>query len=150
MPAFLDTSALIKYFAVETGTEEVTRLIDSETPLWVSEVSTVEGVSALAKKVRETEISGNEFRSLLRALMLFFISGRCEIVPLDDTGKERARTILSSWALSRALGSLDALQLAAALGARDSIGTMDFFTADRRLLAAAQAQGFTVKNPGVA
>ena len=69
MPAFLDTSALIKYFAEETGTEEVTRLIDSETPLWVSELSTVEGVSALAKKVRVTEISRNEFRSLLRALL---------------------------------------------------------------------------------
>jgi len=150
MPTFLDTSALIKYFAEEIGTEEVRRLIGSDTPLWVSELTPVEGVSALAKKVRKTEISANEFRSLLRALTLFLGSGRCEIIPLDDEGKERARTILSTWALSHSLGSLDALQLATALRAREGLGHMDFYSADCRLLAAAQAQGFTVKNPGVA
>ena len=121
MAAFLDTSALIKHFVEETGTEEVRRIVVSETPLWVSELTTIEGVS-----------------------------GRCEIIPLDDEGKERARTILSTWALSYNLGSLDALQLAEAVRAREDIGSMNFYSADRRLLAAAQAQGFTVKNPGVA
>jgi predicted nucleic acid-binding protein len=150
MPAFLDTSALIKQFVEETGTQEIRRLIESDIPLLVSELTTVEGVSALAKKVRKTEISISEFRSLLRALMLFLVSGRCEVLPLGDTEKKRARTILSTWALSHSLGSLDALQLAAAVRAGEGIGHMDFFAADLRLLAAAQAQGFTVKNPGVA
>lgn len=150
MPAFLDTSALIKYFVEETGTEEIKRLIEFETLLWVSELATVEGVSALAKKVRNREVSADEFYGLLYELISFFDSGRCEIIPLDDEGKERARTILSTWALSHRLGSFDALQLAAAARARESIGHMEFYSADRRLLVAAQAQGFTVKNPGVA
>lgn len=149
MPAFLDTSALIKYFVEETGTEEIKRLIESETLLCVSELATVEGVSALAKKVRNREVSADEFYGLLYELISFFDSGRCEIIPLDDTGKERARAILSTWALSHSLGSLDALQLAAAVRAREGIGHMEFYSADRRLLATAQGQGFTVKNPGV-
>lgn len=149
MSAFLDTSALIKYFVEETGTEEIKRLIESEMLLWVSELATVEGVSALAKKVRNREISAGEFYGLLYELLAFFDSGRCEIIPLDDAEKERARTILSTWALSHSLSSLDALHLAAAVRAREGIDPMEFYSADRRLLAAAQAQGFTVKNPGV-
>ena len=150
MPAFLDTSALLKYFVEETGTDEVTVLIESATDVWISELATVEGVSALAKKVRKAEIMESEFRRLIGRFTQFLNSGRCEISPLDDEGKEMARTILSSWALSHSLGSLDALQLAAAVRAREGTGHMDFYSADRRLLAAAQAQGFTVKNPGVA
>lgn len=149
MPAFLDTSALVKFFADETGSEEIRGLVRSEAPLWLSELAAVEGVSALARKVRNMEISPNEFRSLLRAFTLFLASGRGEIVPLDDDGKERARSILSTWALSNRLSSLDALQLAAAIGARDHTGHMVFYTADPYLLAAAQSQGFTVRNPNV-
>lgn len=150
MPAFLDTSALIKYFVEETGTEEIKRLIESETLLWVSELASVEGVSALAKKVRNREVSAGEFHGLLYELVSFFDSGRCEIIPLDDEGKETARTILSDWALSHSLGSLDALQLAAAVRIREGAGRLECYSADRQLLTAAQAQGFPVKNPGVA
>jgi predicted nucleic acid-binding protein len=149
MPAFLDTSALVKFFADETGSEEIRGLVSSEAPLWLSELAAVEGVSALARKVRNKEISSIDFRSLLRALMLFLASGRGKIVPLDDDGKERARRILSTWALSNRLSSLDALQLAAAIGARDHAGHIVSYTADPSLLTAAQSQRFTVRNPGV-
>jgi hypothetical protein len=53
--------------------------------------------------------------------------------------------------LERNLGSLDALQLAAALGVREELGSADlaFYCSDRSLASAARDQGFTVKTPGL-
>ena len=108
------------------------------------------GFQHLPKKVRKTEIMEGEFRRLIGQFTQFLSSGRCEIVPIDDEVREAARTILGTWALTHKLGSLDALQLGAALRVKEVVGPLDFYSSDRRLLAAAQAQGFTVKNPGVA
>jgi len=147
MPAFLDTSALIKHFVDESGSEVIRRLIASGTPLWVSELAVIEGVSTLAKKVRTTEITERDFRSLQRALLLFLGSGRCVIIPFDEQGKNWALGILSNWALKRSLKSLDVLQLAAAVRARQGIGQMEFYSGDRDLLPAAEMQGFITVNP---
>ncbi|MBI5166742.1 MAG: PIN domain-containing protein [candidate division NC10 bacterium] len=101
MPAFLDTSALIKYFAEETGTEEIRRLIGSETPLWVSELTTVEGVSALCPKrfakgrsrpANSTASCGRVCCFLFRAAAKFFRSmmqERRERAPFSAPGPFR-------------------------------------------------------------
>ncbi|MBM4086327.1 MAG: type II toxin-antitoxin system VapC family toxin [Planctomycetes bacterium] len=149
MAAFLDTSALVKHFVVETGSGEITALVESDTELLICELATIEGVSALSKKVRKGEMSSSDFRRHLRAMVLFLNSGRCEIIPIDEEVKWQARAILSTWALSHALGSLDALQLAAAVAAKRAMGLVEFYCADRRQLAAAEAQGFAVRNPGL-
>jgi len=149
VPAFLDTSALLKYFVEEKGADEVRRLMESGSEVWTSELTVVEGVSALAKKVRKSEIQEDNFRGFIGQLLQFLTSGRCQIVPLDDGVKQKARCILSSWALSHRIGSLDALQLASALSVKDAAGYTDFWTADSHLLNAAQAYGFTVKNPEI-
>jgi predicted nucleic acid-binding protein len=149
--AFLDTSALLKYFVEERGSPEIAQVVGSSCSLWVSELATVEGVSVLAKTVRvpgRSRLSVEDFRKLSRALALFFVSGRCEIIPLDDSIFESARSLLSGWGLTHSLGTLDALQLASALRAAETAGKLEFYSSDTKLLNAAQAQGFAVQNPG--
>ena len=151
MPAFLDSSALVKQVVDETGSDEVRRLVNSDPLLWVSELATIEGVSALAKKVRKAEVSAQEFPELVDALALLLAEGPFEVVPIDEAEKERARSLLTSYAPFRNLGSLDALQLATALSVREELGSADlaFYCSDRRLAAAARDQGFSVKTPGL-
>ncbi len=53
MILFFDTSALVKYFHVEKGTEQVTTLInDSNNEIWVLELARIEFISALFRKYR--------------------------------------------------------------------------------------------------
>ena len=53
MKVFFDTSALVKYFHEEEGTDIVTPLIENmANDVWISELAFVEFVSALHKKYR--------------------------------------------------------------------------------------------------
>lgn len=54
MNLFFDTSALVKYFHDEPGTEYVTTLIeDADHTVWCSELARIEFVSAVHRKFRE-------------------------------------------------------------------------------------------------
>ncbi|RLC11637.1 MAG: hypothetical protein DRI57_18650 [Deltaproteobacteria bacterium] len=59
---FFDTSALIKLYHEENGTDQLSDLISSENPIIViSDLTMVEMISALAKKVRTGEIDERIF-----------------------------------------------------------------------------------------
>jgi uncharacterized protein len=54
---FIDTSALVKYYHAEDGTEEVTRLLEEpDARHYISRLSLVETVSAFAVKCRMRQI----------------------------------------------------------------------------------------------
>ncbi len=58
MNLFFDTSALVKYFHEEEGTELVTRLINSEeNEVWVLDLFRLEFISALYRRFRNKEIN---------------------------------------------------------------------------------------------
>jgi predicted nucleic acid-binding protein len=61
MNLFFDTSALVKLFHYEEGSEVVTNLVNSsENEIWVSELSKVEFISALLRRYRSKEITQEE------------------------------------------------------------------------------------------
>jgi predicted nucleic acid-binding protein len=63
---FFDTSALVKYFHVEEGTEQVTTLInDPDNDIWVLELARVEFISALFRKYRTYIINDNQLESAI-------------------------------------------------------------------------------------
>ncbi|QTA80893.1 PIN domain-containing protein [Desulfonema limicola] len=65
---FFDTSALIKLYHDETGTEDLSNMIDDEYPdIVISDLTTIEIVSAFAKKVRMNEISKDIFEEVMIA-----------------------------------------------------------------------------------
>ncbi len=65
--SFLDTSALVKYYHREDGTQEVTRIIEArDSRHAISRLSLVETVSAFAVKFRTGDIDEQGFESLRR------------------------------------------------------------------------------------
>lgn len=57
MILFFDTSALVKFFHEEKGSELVTRLILSkDNEVWISEIAKVEFLSAIFRRLRSKEI----------------------------------------------------------------------------------------------
>ena len=60
MILFFDTSALVKFFHNEDGTETVTNLLNSqENNIWISELAKLEFLSALHRRFRNNEIDEN-------------------------------------------------------------------------------------------
>jgi len=65
-------------------------------------------------------------------------SARCIFLPVNDPVKSRTIHLLSTYGLKGKLDSLDAVQLATAIEAREIVGSdIEFYCADRALIAAA-------------
>ena len=63
---FFDTSALVKIFHKEIGSETVVELIGkSDSVLWMSELAKLEFVSALHRKLRMDEIAEHQLEEVL-------------------------------------------------------------------------------------
>jgi predicted nucleic acid-binding protein len=145
--AFLDTSALVKYYHPEDGTPEVTRIVDeSGSRHYISRLSLVETVSAFAVKFRIGHIDEQELHALRRRFYYDIGQGRFRIMPVTTSRYQEATQLIERHVRSR-LRTLDALQLAVAL-ALSQRGMIDHFVcADQRLCETAIAEGLTVINP---
>ncbi len=111
---FFDTSALVKLYHEEAGTEELTALIERENPLIaVSDIAAVEMVSAFAKKVRTAEIDIPAFEEAVDAFQSDL--SQFHVITVESTIMARASDLLKTAGLKNALKTLDSLQLASAL-----------------------------------
>jgi predicted nucleic-acid-binding protein len=80
---FLDTSALVKYYRPEDGTQAVTRFIEEPgSHHYISRLSLVETVSAFAVKYRMGHINDQGFDDLLRRFYHDIGQGRFRIMPI--------------------------------------------------------------------
>lgn len=64
----LDTSALVKHYHQEEGTDVVERLFKASDRLIISDLSIIEFYSAIGLKVRTREITAKAFVDLRKAL----------------------------------------------------------------------------------
>lgn len=138
---FIDTSALIKLYHEENGTGRLTRLIVSDDPIIViSDLTIIEMVSALAKKVRTGEISEHIFNEAVSNFENDV--SNFEVTDINETIKRRASSLLKTVGMRRGLKSLDSLQLASALAAAEPPDL--FIAADSILGEIAELQGLNV------
>lgn len=144
MKVFFDTSALVKYFHEEEGTDIVTQLIENmDNDVWISELALVEFVSALHKKYRAGELGQREV-----ALALDGFAETCagfSVEPMGQAVSQEAVALLNQYGPTHFLRTLDALQLAAFSLIAESDST--FISADINLCAVALSAGYTVINP---
>lgn len=144
MKVFLDTSALVKYFHEEEGTDNVTPLIENiDNDIWISELAFVEFVSALHKKYRTGVLDKQHI-----ALAVEGFTETCAIFSVEPLGQavaQEAIVLLNQYGPTNNLRTLDALQLAAfsLIAETNSI----FVSADINLCAVASLAGYTVMNP---
>jgi predicted nucleic acid-binding protein len=136
--AFADTSAIVKRYVPERYHEEVERL---SLPLVLGPVTRVEVGSALWRKHRLGEIASNDAALLMAAFEADSEEGLYVVVALGREVSDAATAVVER----HGLRAYDAVQLAAALVARDALDDLDTFAAfDTDLRAAATAEGFAV------
>lgn len=146
---FLDTSAVVKRYVQEPGTEWILALCEPDAghELLVASVAEVELCAALARKVREQALDPQTALELHRWYRRD-CAGQYLVRILDPA------VIASAIRLVRAhpLRAYDAVQLASCVEAGVARGALDaitFVTADERLGDAARSEKIPVAMPGV-
>jgi len=139
MNIYFDTSALIKKYIEENGSQNVDKLFLSADQVLVSAISEIESMSTLKRLLVEKEISDNDFdliKNEIKTDFSFF-----SIIGLDSDIIETSIEIIGKYQLK----SLDSIQLGSALCNKDQIEY--FISCDTKLLKAAQKEGFKIINP---
>lgn len=143
---YLETSALVKLYVREPGTEELLRLTERSTGnrLAVLTLSQVEVRSAIRRRERARDIDASTAAKMLdqfeRHLQATFVRQS-----VGDTVLDLAATLLDR----HVLRAYDAIQLAGCLSLKSIAGTDApiFVCSDRRLLEAGGAEGLATLNP---
>ena len=145
---YLDTSALVKLYLDEPGSERVEELAseDSDNIVAICSITQVEFHAAIWRRHRIRELDDEEAE-----LAIELFNGRLETdllrCPVDDRTLNRASELTSR----HPLRGYDATQLAACLVLETRLGeSPTFVCADRDLLTAAEEEGLPVLNPAAA
>ena len=142
-PVYLDSSALLKLYVPEAGSDAFDRVLGGRDDLLASDLTITEIVSALARRVREGGVRPEQARMVQRSVVRALEGGPYGRVELDrGTHRDAERLLLDRRDLT--LRAADALHLALALAA--GAGTLATF--DGRLGAAARALGLGSYPPG--
>lgn len=111
MNLFFDTSSLVKFFHVETATEQVTKLINNkENDIYISELAKLEFYSALHRRFRNNEIDGSGLKLAIEGFDMQVQDFSVE--PLTNIAVLEAEKLLKEFAADHGLRTLDALHLA--------------------------------------
>lgn len=142
---FFDTSALVKRYHKEAGTDVVDTVFDDQGAVRViSDLSVIELYSAFAKKVRIGEITKEDFHATIRALGSDIQGEVIRLVVFGDDDKREAAALIEQYGPSRSLRTLDAMQLAA-INKFGSEMIACVYCADRQF--AAIKEGYSVVDP---
>jgi predicted nucleic acid-binding protein len=136
MILYLDTSALVKRYVAETGSEEVVAIVERAEAVGSVALTRVEMASALVKAVRMNWVEPKAAEDAWQDFLSHWLSyARLALTP---PLAERA----SHFAWEHGLGGYDAVHLAAALLWQDTLGTpVTLATYDRGLWLAGQKAG---------
>ena len=144
---FFDTSALIKRYTEEIGTDIVDRAFDHpDTSRVITDIAIIEFHSAFARRMRMGQCDADEFEGARSELAADITAGHLHVERLTDADKSEASYLIEQYGPSQGLRTLDAMQLAVMkrLGA-ENLRTV--YCADRALIAILEEEGFTVVNP---
>ncbi|MCY3596439.1 MAG: type II toxin-antitoxin system VapC family toxin [Rhodospirillales bacterium] len=142
---FLDTSALVKLYVAEPGTDNVVRLASDPDldPVVILDLAILEFRSAVRRRQRERDVAQSAAEQILRkaehdASSVFLLQ------PSGPAVIEEALRMVDSYPLR----AFDALQLAGGLVAGYRAGSaVTFACADTTLCEAARQEGLSVVNP---
>ena len=138
MRVAMDSSALVKRYIEEPGSEEMDELLGNASELGICIILTPEVISAFNRLRRERRISAEEY-DLLKGALLADVKD-ATVLQITPEVVSKAVMLLER----NVLRSLDALHVAAALAWRADL----FVTADRRQLQAAIDAGLATRFVG--
>ena len=135
-PVYCDTSALLKLYLPEPGSDEFNRTVEGRDDLLVSDLAVTEVVSALSRRLRQGDFEGKVASGVQHAIVAGLDSGLYQRVELTRDVHRRAEHFLLRLT-GTPLRAADALHLALATSARAA----SLASFDVRLGAAARAVG---------
>ena len=134
MLAFFDSSAFVKRYVAEEGTEAVLSLCDRASEIGLSGIALPEIISAFCRLCREGKISDVQYRQLKSSLLTDIEDAAvCDLTP-----QVLAHAMASLEA--NVLRGMDALHIGSALTLKADV----FVSADRRQCDAAARAGLNV------
>lgn len=139
---YIDTSALVKLYLAEPGSEECEATVAGET-LATSRLTVLEFRSALWGKVSRGIIPVELRDEVLREFEKDVTARRVLLVSLTDLVLSDASEVMEAVQPGVALRSLDALHLATFMG----VEAGPLFTLDKRMLKAAAQLGLPLARP---
>jgi len=143
---YLETSALVKLYVYEIGTEPLLALTTAEPPhrFAISSLAQVEFRAAIRRRQRAGEVRPLEADRQVQAFTEHS-QGVFVVQPLTDSVLDIALLLVDAYALK----GYDAVQLAGYLSLRSVTGGEEpiFVCADKSLLAAARSEGCAVLDP---
>lgn len=144
---FLDSSALAKRYLSEPGTVWLRQQLASATTIIVSRITSVEIMSAVARRHREGAIDTNVVSGINRLLERHF-RGEYLVIDVNDTVTRNAIHLIKT----HPLRAYDTVQLATARFVNQrliaqQLTPITFLCADTRLLQIATIEGLSVDNP---
>ena len=139
MKLYFDTSALVKKYISETGSENADKLFLSASEIYISIIGHVEAVSSFRRLLLEKEIKKKDYELLKSEIAQDF--KYFNVIDVSSEIVYDAVKVIDKYQLK----SLDSLHLAAALAVKTDIDY--FISSDQKLLKAAENEGFKVINP---
>ncbi|NJL47982.1 MAG: type II toxin-antitoxin system VapC family toxin [Leptolyngbyaceae cyanobacterium SM2_5_2] len=146
---FLDSSALVKRYIRETGTDWVSSLflLDLSNDCFVAAISGVEIIAAITRRARSGSIKAAD-AALACAQFKQDFQATYQIIEIT----EEIISLGMSLAETKGLRGYDAVQLAAgcainALCLSSGLPPLIFVSADNELNAAASSEGLIIENP---
>ena len=146
---FIDSSALVKRYVQESGTQWVRKLTryDSLNEIYLVRVTAVEVTSAVVRRREEKRLTRSRASSILYRFRKHF-AGRYAVAEVTSTLVDSATKLVNK----HSLRAYDAIQLAAAIEANrfyqlGGTATVTFVSSDKNLNKAAIAEGLKVENP---
>jgi len=136
---FFDSSALVKRYLQEKGSETVVACLNEADQVIVSSVSKLECFSTFRRLLRERIMTQYAYDQIKGELVVDF--NEFVITPFGNIVEELSAELIGL----RQLKTLDAIQLASALVHRDILDS--FVVSDRKLKQAANTEGLKVLDP---
>ena len=145
---FFDTSALVKRYRNEQGTDVVDAMFTDAASLFViSRLGIIETTSGLALKVRTGELPLADYIVARKKFLGEISQGTLKVVRLLVAHYRNAEQLIDRHATSHRFRTLDALQLSVALDLQQQMRIDTFVCADEPLCEIAALENLPTLNP---
>lgn len=143
---YFDTSALVKLYHDEAGTEEVEKIFAfEEEQINISELAVIELYSAFYRLLRMKEISEDTVETALESFDED-CKYRFVIKSVNSDATNKAKNIIKTYGNTKSIRTLDAIQLSVSLGIVDDV---IFVSADELLLEIAEQENLEILKVGL-
>lgn len=139
MKLFFDTSALIKKYVTEEGSDKVDALMNKAESIIVSAITEIEAYSTFKRLLIENAINESDYKTLINEFEIDY--PYYSHIVLDDLITSNAKSLIDKYQLK----TLDSIQLGTAVLLKDEI---DYFVVcDAKLVKAGKKERLKIINP---